>query len=377
MDAEIGFYRDFNANPYRSQHKASRRATQIYDACRVVVADFIGVDSDEVIFTQGTTGGINLLAYAWGLKELKGGDRIVLPIYEHHSNLLPWQMVCRKTGAELHYLQTDESGAISDEEIARAVTDKTKLISCAHISNVYACASPLEALVAAGKAVGARVFLDCAQSVAHLPLELHSLEVDAAAFSGHKVYAPMGIGVLYVRRDLLADLEPFLYGGEMIDQVARQTATYQSGPRRFEAGTPNVAGTFGLVSALDYLQQVGWDYIQMTEAVLMKQLLDGLQGIKGINIVGSEDMNGRPGSLISFSNNLLNTEDIAFELDAAGVAVRAGTHCAQPLHNYLKLTASLRISPCFYNTSEEIDRCLQLLDEMPQRINRRIISSLP
>ncbi len=377
LDAESGFYRDFNANPYRSQHKAGIRATKLYNACRDMIATFIGADSDEVIFTRNATEGLNLLAYSWGLNELGKDDRIVLPIYEHHSNLVPWQMVAKKTGAELVFLYPDDDGLITDEEIKRVVTDKTKLISCAHISNVYGCSSPVSSLVAAARSVGARVFLDCAQSVAHMPLDFRAMDVDAAVFSGHKAYAPMGIGVLYIKRKLMSNLEPFMYGGEMIDQVSKLTSTFQDGPQRFEAGTPNVAGAFSLVSALDYLMQIGWGTIQASEHALTKQLMDGLKRIKGVQIIGSTDAEKRACCLVSFTNDLLNTEDIAYELDAAGIAVRAGTHCAQVLHNYLKLTASLRISPCFYNTSEEIDRCLQVIEEMPQRINRRLISSLP
>ncbi|MCL2883749.1 MAG: aminotransferase class V-fold PLP-dependent enzyme [Coriobacteriia bacterium] len=377
LDSVSGFYRDFNANPYRSQHRAAKQATELYEGCRRVVADHIGASSQEVIFTRNTTESLNLLAYAWGLHELKAGDRIVLPIYEHHSNLVPWQFVAQQTGAELAFMYPNEAGQITAAEVERVVTAKTKLISCAQVSNVYASASPVGLLVEAAKSVGARVFLDCAQSVAHLPLRLHDLDVDAAAFSGHKAYAPMGIGVLYVRAELLEQMRPFLYGGEMIDQVYEQESSYLEGPRRFEAGTPNVAGAFGLAVAIDYLQVLGFQTVAEIEAALMGQLLKGLAGIAGLEVIGSLDPADRAGSLVSFYYPLLNTADVAFELDASGFAVRAGTHCTQPLHRFLKLPTSLRVSPCFYNTPDEIAGFLEALNEVPARISRRVISSLP
>ena len=377
LDAEKSFYQNFTANPYRAQHRAGRKATQLYETSRGIVADYLGADVNEVIFTRNTTEGINLLAYSWGLKNLGPDDRIVLPIYEHHSNLVPWQMVSQQTGAELCFMYPNEDGLITSEEIARVVTANTALIGCAHISNVYGTASPVEALVQAAQAVGARVFLDCAQSVAHMPLNLHELGVDAAALSGHKVYGPMGIGVLYVRRGLLEGLEPFLLGGEMIDQVYEQSASFLQGPRRFEAGTPPVPGAYGLAHALDYLYQIGWDRIAQTERELLIQLLEGLNDMEGVQIIGSPQACKRAGCLVSFTYSPLNTQDVAYDLDLGGVAIRAGAQCAQPLHRYLGLEASLRISPCLYNTADEIDRCLQLLREAPRRISRRMISSLP
>lgn len=377
LDAESSFYHSFNANPYRAQHTAGRKVTQLYEASRNIVADYIGADTNEVIFTRNTTESLNLLAYAWALKELTEKDRIVLPIYEHHSNLVPWQMVSRQTGAQLTYLYPDKDGIITQQEIEKVVTPDTALITCAHISNVYGSASPVEALVEAAQAVGARVFLDCAQSVAHMPLDLHALQVDAAAFSGHKVYGPLGIGVLYVKHEMLQSMEPFMLGGEMIDQVMERTATYQEGPRRFEAGTPPVAGAFGLAHALDYLYQIGWDEISQKESRLTQMLLEGLKEIKGVRIIGSEDPQKRAGSLVSFTYSPLNTIDVAYDLDLAGIAIRAGAQCAQPLHRHLRLPGSLRISPCFYNTEDEIDRCLQRLQGAPRRMSQRMISNFP
>lgn len=377
LQAIEGFYQEFNANPYRGLYRRSRVATQIYEGSRRVVADFVGAAPDEIVFTRNTTEALNLVAYSWGLANLKAKDQVALLISEHHSNLVVWQFVAAQTGAELVYLYPTRQGHLSVEEINAKIGPRTRIVACAQVSNVLGSVYPIEALTRRAHEQGALVVCDCAQSVAHLPLNLHQLDVDFAAFSGHKMYGPMGIGVLYAKASLLAELRPFLYGGEMIDQVWDTHASYLKGPRRFEAGTPNVAGAFGLAAAIDYLQQTGFENIQRIEQALTTQLLVGLSSLSDVRVIGDPQASeGRLG-VVAFTLNGMAPDRVARVLDADGIAIRSGSHCAQPLHRALMLEASCRVSPCFYNTAAEIERFLVSLSTAKERDNRHIMSTLP
>jgi cysteine desulfurase/selenocysteine lyase len=377
LQAIEGFYRDFNANPYRGLYHLSRQATQVYEGCRAVVADFVGVDPTEIVFTRNATEALNLTAYSWGLANLKPGDQIALLISEHHSNLVPWQFVGTQTGAELIYLYPTKRGQLSTREIDAKVGPRTRIVACAQVSNVLGSINPIEALTRRAHEQGALVVCDCAQSVAHMPLDLRQLDVDFAAFSGHKMYGPMGIGILFAKAELLANMQPFLYGGEMIDQVWDTHTVYREGPRRFEAGTPNVAGAFGLTAAIDYLRQVGFENIQRIEREHTAQLLAGLAALPDVKVIGDPEPSENRCGVVSFTLNGIAPDRVAYNLDAAGIAIRSGSHCAQPLHRALLLEASCRVSPCFYNTGEEIERFLSALAAVKEHENRHIMSSSP
>lgn len=377
LEAIDTYYRVHNANPYRGAYQMSVEATFLYESARSFVAAFIGASSQEIIFTRNTTEALNLVAYSYALENLHEGDQIVLPVSEHHSNLVVWQFVCRKTGAELIYMYPDEYGRFSDEEIERKIGPKTKLLALAQVSNVLGTINPVNLIVEKAHAQGAKVVLDCAQSIAHRPLDVKALDLDFAAFSGHKMYAPMGIGVLYAKEELLASMEPFLYGGEMIDAVQAYESTFEEGPKRFEAGTPHIEGAIGLATAIDYLQSVGFETIETIEKMLTQRLLEGLQSLGEVQIYGNpyptEDRTG----VVAFNIKGTYPQDVALMLDEKGIAIRSGSHCAQPLHKWLGIESSCRVSPCFYNTIDDIDLFLEVLAQARRNISKRIMSVFP
>lgn len=377
LDAVEGYYRECNANPYRGTYRSSVVSTGLYEGSRTIVADFIGARADEVIFTRNATEALNLVARCYAIDELGPGDEIVLSLSEHHSNLVPWQQVCKKTGASLTYLRPDENGRIRDEEIDRAIGPATKLVALAHVSNVLGTVFPIEKIAARAHDVGARIVCDCAQSAAHRPLDVKELGIDFAAFSGHKMYAPMGIGVLYADRELLEAMQPLLFGGEMIDSVHAYDSTFETGPKRFEAGTPNVAGAIGLAAAIDYLGRIGFDEIGRIEHELATRLLDGLRAIDSVRILGNPYATLDRSGVVSFTVSGAHPQDIALVLDSENIAIRSGSHCAQPLHRALGIEASCRVSPCFYNTPEDIDRFLNATEDARRTISRRIMSVFP
>ncbi|WP_139652818.1 aminotransferase class V-fold PLP-dependent enzyme [Raoultibacter phocaeensis] len=372
-----GYYRECNANPYRGTYRTSVASTQLYEGSRSIVAHFIGADADEIVFTRNATESLNLVAYSYALDTLAPGDEIVLPISEHHSNLVVWQHVCEKTGAKLVYMRPDENGRLRDEEIEQKITGAAKIVACAHVSNVLGSVFPIEKIVEKAHSVGAVVVLDCAQSAAHLPLDLSALDVDFAAFSGHKLYAPMGIGVLFAKRELLGQMKPFLFGGEMIDEVREYRSTFENGPKRFEAGTPNVAGALGLATAIDYVQRIGFDEIGRVERQLATHLLDGMRAIDSVRIIGNPYATLDRTGVVAFTVDGAHPQDIALVLDGENIAIRTGSHCAQPLHRSLGLESSCRVSPCFYNTTAEIDRFLDTIESVRRTISRRIMAVFP
>ena len=359
------FYRTQNANPHRGLYALSIEATERYEDARHTVAEFIGAEKDcEVIFTRNASESLNLVAYSYGLTFLKEGDEIVLPVSEHHSNLVPWQMVAKAKGAKLVYLYPDEDGRLTDAEIEAKITAKTKVVALAHVSNVLGSVYPVAKIAAKAHSVGAVVVLDCAQSIPHMAVDVKKLGADFAVFSGHKMMAPMGIGVLYGREEILNAMPPFLRGGEMIEYVHEQDATFAPLPQKFEAGTQNVGGAVGLEAAVRYLQGVGYEKIQRTERELLNYALDGLAKIPHVTVyAGTGNRVDRCG-VISFNVDGVHPHDVASILDMDGIAIRAGHHCAQPLMEYLQVNATCRASLYFYNTKEDVDLFLESLKKV-------------
>ncbi len=359
------FYRTQNANPHRGLYALSIEATERYEDARHTVAEFIGAEKDcEVIFTRNASESLNLVAYSYGLTFLKEGDEIVLPVSEHHSNLVPWQMVAKAKGAKLVYLYPDEDGRLTDAEIEAKITAKTKVVALAHVSNVLGSVYPVAKIAAKAHSVGAVVVLDCAQSIPHMAVDVKKLGADFAVFSGHKMMAPMGIGVLYGREEILNAMPPFLRGGEMIEYVHEQDATFAPLPQKFEAGTQNVGGAVGLEAAVRYLQGVGYEKIQRTERELLNYALDGLEKIPHVTVyAGTGNRVDRCG-VISFNVDGVHPHDVASILDMDGIAIRAGHHCAQPLMEYLQVNATCRASLYFYNTKEDVDLFLESLKKV-------------
>lgn len=365
LKAVDDFYRRDNANPHRGVYELAVRATNAFEDSRRVIADFIGVkDPAEVIFTRNATEALNLIAYSYGMNFLSAGDGITISVAEHHSNLVPWQHVAKTTGASLDYLYLTDGGRISDEEIEKKITKKTKLVSVAEISNVLGVRFPVEKIVKRAHEVGAVVVLDCAQSVPHMQVDVEALGVDFAAFSGHKMYAPLGIGVLWGRRSLLEQMPPFLSGGDMIDSVEEQVTTFAPLPQKFEAGTQDAAGAVGLAAAARFMQEIGWEEITRIEHELMAYALEEMQKLPYVTILGGDIPAGERYGVISFNVQDVHPHDVASILDADGVCVRAGHHCAQPLLHYLDLYATSRISFAVYNTKQDIDAFIDSLKKV-------------
>lgn len=349
-----------NANPHRGVYELGARATKAHEDSRSIVSGFLNASTDEIIFTQNTTESLNLVAYSYGMEFLKEGDEIVLSVAEHHSNLVPWQRVSKVTGAKLVYLYPDAFGHLTEEELDQKITSKTRLIAVAQVSNVLGIEIPVASIVRRARKAGAVVVLDCAQSVPHMPVDVKALDVDFAAFSGHKLYAPMGIGVLYGKKEILDKMPPFLTGGDMIGNVHEQSSTYAEVPRRFEAGTRNVGGEVGLAAAIGYLNSLGWDNIQNHERDLMIRALNGLAEIPHITVYGDLSPDKRHG-VIAFNVEDVHPHDTASLLDSDGITIRAGHHCAQPLMEYLKINSCVRASFGIYNTPEDVDALINSL----------------
>ena len=355
------FYEQKNANPLRGFYPLSLEATESYQEARKTVQKFIHAEEpEEIIFTRNTTESLNLVAYSYGLNFLKEGDEIAVTIMEHHSNLLPWQMVSRMTGAKLHYLECTSEGELTDEALQKGINERTRLVAVAQVSNVLGCVNPLQKITEMAHRVGAVVVVDGAQSVPHMPVDVQALDADFLAFSGHKLMGPMGIGCLYGKRELLEKMPPFLTGGEMIDSVTRDGAVYAELPHKFEAGTVNAGGAVALAAAIDYLESVGLENVHAQEQALTRYAYEGMKKIPGVNILGSDDPDKHCG-ILSFTVDGVPPHDIATILDSCHVDVRAGHHCAQPLLAYLGVRSCARASLAFYNTTADIDRFLAAL----------------
>ena len=368
LDAICDFYCNSNANPLRGFYPLSLAATEAYENSRARVARFIGSENPrEVVFTRNASESLNLVAYTYGLPTLKAGDEVAVSILEHHSNLLPWQMVCKKTGATLRYLDCEPDGSFSEQTLDEGINGKTKLVAVTHVSNVLGCVSPVAEIVERAHRVGAVVVLDGAQSVPHMPVNVTKLGVDFLAFSGHKLLGPMGIGVLWGKMELLEQMPPFLTGGEMIESVTRNGATYAEVPHKFEAGTANAAGAVGLAAAMDYLEKIGFTDMMAQEELLVARAMEGIAKIPGIQVLGSKDPRNHTG-IVNFLVDGVHPHDVAEILESDGVNVRSGHHCAQPLLQHLGCRASTRASFMFYNTTDEVDRLVESLSTLRGRM---------
>lgn len=364
MDAMTRFYEAENANPMRGLYGLSIRATETYERARHTIKEFIGARHDcEIIFTRNTTESINLAAYSYGLSNIAKGDEIVVTIMEHHSNLLPWQMVAKQTGAKLIYLYCSENGSIPWSEVQTKIGSRTKLVGIAHVSNVIGCTNPVREIIAYAHKMGAIVLVDGAQAVPHMAVDVQDLDADFYAFSGHKLLGPMGIGVLYGKKQLLEEMPPFLTGGEMIDTVSQQDASFAPLPHKFEAGTVNAQGAAGLEAAVCYLKEVGYEEIQKQEEILVERAMEGIRRIPHVHLIGSGNPKEHSG-ILTFTIDGVHPHDIASILDSAHIAIRAGHHCAEPLMKFLNVNATARASVYFYNTEEEIDIFLENLRQV-------------
>ena len=356
LNAMTHFYATENANPLRGLYSLSERATMAYENARQTVARFINArESAEIVFTRNASESLNLVAYSWGLNRLHEDDEICISIMEHHSNIVPWQFVCQKTGAKLVFLECDkETGIISDEEISAKINSRTKIVSVVHVSNVLGVTNPVKKLSEAAHAVGAIFIVDGAQSAPHMKVDVQKFDADFFAMSGHKLCGPMGIGALYGKHVLLEEMEPFLRGGEMIEYVTREKATWAEVPHKFEAGTVSAGDAVGMAAAIRYIQSIGLENIEKHDAQLACRIVEGMKNIPHINIIGPKDGNKRCG-IVTFTVDGVHPHDTASLLSDEKIAIRAGHHCAQPLQQYLGINASARASLYFYNTEEEVD----------------------
>jgi cysteine desulfurase/selenocysteine lyase len=361
IGAIAGHYERNNANVHRGIHELSNRATDAYDAARVQVASLFGIaDPAELIWTRGTTEGLNLVAYAWGSANLRAGDEILLSVLEHHSNLVPWQLLAQRTGARLRFLELDDQGRLDLSGLDFLLTERTRLVSISHVSNALGTVNPVREIAARAKAAGALMVVDGAQSAPHMPVDVPSLGADFYAFSGHKMCGPTGIGGLWGRREVLEAMPPFHGGGDMIDFVELESSTYAPIPAKFEAGTPNVAGAVGLGAAAEYLAGIGRDAILAHERHLIAYAVERLGEIPDLAILGPRSLEERSG-VISFTLADIHPHDLATILDSEGVAIRAGHHCCQPLMKCLGVGSTARASFYLYNTTDEVDTLVDAL----------------
>jgi cysteine desulfurase/selenocysteine lyase len=359
LDAERDFYVNHNAAVHRGAHQLAEEATELYEGAREKIATFIGADVDEVIFTKSATESINAIAYSLGNStpgskfHIKSGDRIVVSEMEHHANLIPWQELARRTGAELVWFKVTEEGRLDLSNIDELISPRTKVVALTHQSNVLGTINPLDQITKKAREVGAFFVLDACQSVPHYRVDVKTLNVDFLAFSGHKMLGPTGVGILWGKKELLNEMPPFLTGGSMIETVTMESATYLDAPKRFEAGVPNMAQAVGLGAAVDYLNRVGLDAIHAHEVALTQKALEGLQTIQGLSVIGPKDLEMR-GGVLSFAVEGIHPHDLGQALDQYGIAVRTGHHCAWPLMRRFKTVATTRASFYLYNGFDDI-----------------------
>lgn len=366
LDALQHYYEFDNANVHRGIHALSARATEAYESTRDKVAAFIGAASrNEIVFTRNASEAINLVAYAWGMNTLKPGDEIILSVMEHHSNLVPWQFVAQRTGAVLKFVGLNNTQEFDFEQYQQLLSDNTKLVAINHVSNTLGCINPVEAVIALAHERGAKVLLDACQSVPHMAVNVQQMDCDWLVASGHKMCAPTGIGFLYGKLDLLQSMPPFLGGGEMIAEVSLEQSTYADLPHKFEAGTPAIGEAIALGAAVDYLMDLGMDTIAEYEHELTAYLYQELNKIPQVTLYGPQpkaDGSGRA-SIATFTVEGVHANDLSTWIDQSGVAIRSGHHCTQPLHKYLSVSSTARVSLYFYNTRQEIDVFITALKE--------------
>lgn len=370
IDSLVNYYQNNNANVHRGIYELSERATQQYEQARDKVQKFIHAQKrEEVLFTRGTTESLNWLASTYGAENVKQGDEILISYMEHHSNIVPWQQLAQRVGAHLKYVELNDDGTLNMADLERKITDKTKIVSITHASNVLGVVNPIKTIAKIAHKHDAIMIADGAQSVPHMRVDVQDMDVDFFAFSGHKMLGPTGIGVLYGKHDILANMKPAQFGGEMIELVDLQEATFQPSPWRFEAGTPNIAGAIALGSAIDYLTNIGMKEVENYEQSLVDYALPKLKSIAGVTIYGPQNSEQHSG-VIAFNLAGVHAHDLATALDQEGIEVRAGHHCAQPLMKYLNIAATVRISLYIYNTREEIDRFISVIEDIKEYFNR-------
>ena len=363
LNSISNFYETSNANPHRGAYGLSIKATEVYEQTREKIAKFIGAKhSEEIIFSKNATESLNLIAYSYGLENLGVGDEIVISIMEHHSNLVPWQKVSKKTGSKLNYMYINENFEISDEEIEEKITDKTKIVGITHVSNVLGTINNIEKIIKYAHKKGAVVVVDASQSIPHMQIDVSKLDCDFLVFSGHKMLAPLGIGVLYGKREILNKMTPFLMGGDMIEYVYEQDTTFAPLPNKFEAGTQNVEGVVGLGAAIDYIQKIGYDKIQELENDVVSYARQEVSKLDYLTLYMTPNKENHSG-VISFNIKGVHPHDVASILDSEGVCVRSGNHCAQPLMRFLDIDSTCRASFYFYNTKEDVDRLVHALNK--------------
>lgn len=362
INAIKNYYNTENANVHRGVYFLSQLATDLYDGSRQKIADFIGAkQSETVLFTSGTTESINLVAQTWGRKNLSSGDEVLISGMEHHSNIVPWQMICEEKGAIVKVIPLNDDGSLNMEVFEERLNSKTKMVAVAHISNTLGVVNPIEKIIEMSHAAGAKVLVDGAQAVPHIPVDVQLMECDFYAFSGHKMFAPTGIGVLYGKRELLDDMPPYKGGGDMIDRVSFEKTTYAELPFKFEAGTPNISGVIGMGAAIDYLNKFDWKDIIEYEDELLRYVSDELLKIGGLRIYGTT---GNKIPVVSFLVDSIHPYDIGTLLDQMGIAVRTGHHCTQPLMDRFCIPGTVRVSLSFYNTKDEIDVFINALNKV-------------
>lgn len=361
IDALVDYYSLYNANIHRGIHTLAEEATAAFEKARDTVASFIGAPSrEEIIFTRGTTESINLVAYTWGMQNLGKGDEIIISSMEHHSNIVPWLILCEKTGSVLRTIPVTDEGELVMEEYLKMLSPKTKLVSVVHVSNVLGTVNPVKEIIEAAHAVGAMVLIDGAQSSVHLDIDVRELDCDFFAFSSHKVYGPTGIGVLYGKKELLESMPVFQGGGEMIRDVSFDSFTYNDLPYKYEAGTPNIADTIAFGSALEFVQEIGKEKVRKHERELLEYATSQLEALPGLRVIGKAR---EKVSVVSFVFDKLHPQDIGIILDQRGIAVRTGHHCAQPLMGRFCIPGTVRASFAMYNTMEEIDELIKGLEK--------------
>ena len=357
------FYQKYNANPHRGAYSLSVEATEQYENTRTKIAKFINArHREEIIFSKNATESLNLIAYSYGMDNLKKDDEVVISIMEHHSNLVPWQKVTKRTGSKLNYMYINDEFELTDEEIEDKITDKTKIVGITHVSNVLGTINNVKKIIKYAHKKGAIVIVDASQSIPHMTIDVQDLDADFLVFSGHKMLAPLGIGVLYGKKEILNKMSPFLMGGDMIEYVYEQDTTFAPLPNKFEAGTQNVEGVIGLGSAIDYIENLGYDKIQKIEKEVLSYAREELSKLDFLDLYITPNENNHS-SVISFNIKGIHPHDVASILDSEGVCVRSGNHCAQPLMRFLGIDSTCRASFYIYNTKEDVDKLVSALNK--------------
>jgi cysteine desulfurase/selenocysteine lyase len=361
IDAVNNYYKNFNSNVHRGVHELSQRATSEYESTRDTVRDFIGAKkSNQIIFTKGTTDGINIVASSWAENQLKKGDEILITTMEHHSNIVPWQMLCEKMGTKLIVSPINKNGEIIMNDFESLINARTKLIALTHVSNTLGTINPIEEITLLAKENNCKILIDAAQSIPHFKIDVSSFDCDFLVFSGHKIFAPTGVGILYVKEDRFPEMKPYQGGGDMIKEVSFEKTTYNTHPHKFEAGTPNIAGVIGLNEALKYVNKIGIDKIAIIENELLKYAIEKMSKIDKLKIFGNAKDKA---SVISFTVKGIHPFDLGTLLDQLGIAIRTGHHCTQPLMSFYNIPGTARVSFAFYNQKSEIDFFINSLNK--------------